>query len=105
MPADATVSPGSVLLAPGESVEVLVTVEGAPGDSGKLFFPARTVRGQVKATLQVDLEGSAVFLEPENPNRLPVQIEKISEDATSARYRLTADSIPLTRREKRRLSR
>lgn len=105
MPADVTVEPGAVHLAPGDSAEVLVTVDGAAGPSGKVFFPAKTAQGQVKATLQVSMDGAAVFLEPDNPQKLPVQIELLEEDATSARYRLTADPIQLSRRDRRRLSR
>jgi hypothetical protein len=101
--ADVRITPDTVHLTAGESIDVTVTVEGAVGETGKVYFPAKTLHGQVRGTLNVSMDGGAMFLNPDNPQKLPIQIEKLEETATTAKYRLTADTVQLSRAERRRL--
>lgn len=106
MAARLVVNPSSVVLGAGETVDVVVSVDGDSKQEGKIFFPVRTLHGMSKGVLEIsvdDVSGGAIFEDPENPQKLPVEIEKISETATTATFRIRALPMELTRSQKREL--
>lgn len=98
------VEPDHITLQPGESQEVIVTVDSGQS-AGTVEFPVHTQGAFGKGTLDVSTAVAVVFGKATTvPGNLPVLVELIDALPTSARFRVTAQEPKhLSRREKRKL--